>query len=89
MNEWITEFPTEEGWWWFWGHRYGLDGGGKLHAKPELCAVQVSKTANGYLYIADGQFMFESEVLYPHFKKMDAPTDFPVIEYINGEKYNA
>lgn len=82
MNNWITEFPTEEGWWWFWGHRYGLDGNGNLHSDPELCAVKVVAIPKGFMYIADGQFMYESEVLYPHFKKMDVPKDLPEIEYV-------
>jgi hypothetical protein len=82
MNDWITEFPTEEGWWWFWGHRYGLNENGNLESDPELYAVRVIALSKGFMYIADGQFMYESEVLYPHFKKMDVPTDLPEIKYV-------
>jgi hypothetical protein len=80
MNEWITEFPTEEGWWWFYGHRYGVNGIGELSSAPELCAVKVVAVRSGFMWVADGQFMYESEVLYPHFKKMNCVPSFPKIQ---------
>ena len=88
MSKWITEFPEEEGWWWFFGHRFGLNGIGELSGAPELCPVKVRVVRNGHMYIADGSFMYKSEVLYPHFKKMDdVPANFPTIEYKDGHSY--
>jgi len=79
MSLWITEFPTEEGLYWFYGYRYGKDGYGEDN-KPELMTVKVRKIANGgCMYVANGQFMDESEVECPHFLKVTTP-ELPCID---------
>ena len=75
---WSTEFPKEKGDYWFYGYRYGKVSVGR-ECKPELMFVEVSGCSNGLLYIAAGQFMYESEVEEPHFKKIDLP-ELPKME---------
>ena len=69
---WTTEFPQSEGLYWFYGYRYGKKDYPKDN-KPELMLVKVLKCSNGVRYVADGQFMFESEVKEPHFQKVILP----------------
>ena len=69
---WSTEFPQEEGWYWFCGYRYGKMWGDRVN-KPELIFVEVSKCVNGLMYAANGTFMFKSEVEEPHFQKAILP----------------
>jgi hypothetical protein len=69
---WITKFPQKEGLYWFYGYRYGKISCGHK-CEPELMLVKVSKCANGFMHVADGQLMFESEVEEPHFQKVILP----------------
>ena len=75
INPWFTKFPTEEGLYWFYGYRYGKRSCGSA-CEPELMLLRVMKCANGFLYNAEGQFMYESEVEEAHFQKIDIP-EFP------------
>ncbi len=79
MKKWITEFPTEEGKYWFYGYRYGKysDKAKTQKNKPELMYVEINKCANGFMYVASGHFMFRNEVEEPHFQKVDLP-ELPV-----------
>ncbi len=52
---WTTEWPTEPGWYWFYGHKYGED------REPEFGIVRVHEISNGVMHTLDGQFMFQSE----------------------------
>jgi len=72
MSEWTTEFPTEEGLYWFYGYRYGKISCGSTN-EPELSKVDVHVVKNGFMYIADGQFMYEGDVEQPHFQKITPP----------------
>ena len=72
-DDWQTEFPKEEGKYWFYGYRHGKMGIMKKENKPELMYVEVRKISKGFLYVASGRIMFESEVECPHFKKIDLP----------------
>ena len=47
--------------------------------EPELIYVEVRGCSNGFLYIAAGQMMYESEVEEPHFMKVDLP-ELPEME---------
>ena len=78
MNNWIKEFPTEPGSYWFYGYRYGKISCGH-DCEPELIFVEVSKISNGFMYVANSQFIFESEVEEPHFKKVELP-ELPELE---------
>lgn len=52
---WTLEWPTEPGWYWFYGHKYGED------RDPEYGMVRVFQAANGLMHTLDGHFMFPSE----------------------------
>jgi len=82
MNKWTKEFPTEEGTYWFYGYRWGRISMGEKE-KPVLAFVRVHRTGKGgkgpMLYIADGHFLYKSEVEDAHFLKADLP-DLPIIE---------
>lgn len=67
MNKWIKEFPTKEGWYWFYGYRF------KSSAKKELCIVQVWKISNGLIHICNGNFMFKNETGKGKFIKATLP----------------
>lgn len=69
---WSKEFPTEEGDYWFYGYRYGRISCG-TKCEPEWMRVEVHKSASGLLYIAEGQFMYKSEVEDAHFMKIEYP----------------
>ena len=73
MKQWTNEFPTKPGWYWFYGYRWGRISCGNKET-PRLMTVRVDKVNGGYIYIADGHFMYESEVEDAHFKKLDEPT---------------
>jgi len=79
-NEWTTEWPTEIGTYWFYSYRYGKGDSYpdnkpelSLMKVPELLLMTVFEISNGLMYIADGQFVFESEVEEPHFQKAILP----------------
>lgn len=74
--KWLTEFPQSEGWYWFYGYRYGKywgTGENRTLNKPELMLVEVNKCANGFMYVANGAFMYNSEVEKPHFLEAVVP----------------
>jgi len=74
MSKWSREFPKEEGCYWFYGYRYGkYDRPNGETVKPELMFMEVHRCANGFMYVASGQFMYESEVEEAHFMKVDLP----------------
>ena len=79
MKKWTTEFPTEEGYYWFYGYRFGKDRGFGKKNKPELMFTEVREVANGMMYVANGNFMFPNEVEEPHFQKVELP-EFPKME---------
>ena len=58
MNEpgvWTKEWPTEPGWYWFYGHLYGED------RDSEYGIVRVYEISNGVMRTIDGQFMYEAD----------------------------
>ena len=76
---WSTKFPKKEGWYWFYGYRYG-----KLSpfepCEPEICFVNVRRFGDGnWSYVADGQFLYAKDVEEAHFKKVDFP-QFPKLK---------
>ena len=70
--EWTKDWPSEEGHFWFYGYPYGKISCGQI-CKPELMLVKVRKGLNCFIYIANGQFMYKSEVEEAHFKKAAMP----------------
>lgn len=71
-DRWTTEFPEEEGFFWFYGYRYGKISVGRL-AEPELLFVKVIKISVGYMHITQGSYMWESETEDAHFMKVKLP----------------
>jgi hypothetical protein len=69
MNtKWQDTFPQEEGYYWFYGWRFdrinritGKPNTGKPD-KPRLHLVDVRKASNSFMYVTDGNFMYESEI---------------------------
>lgn len=76
--KWTTEFPKEPGLYWFYGYRWGRISVGRP-AKPELVLVRVQEISNGFMYVANGAFMFPKETEEPHFCKAELP-EFPEIK---------
>ena len=83
MN-WKKGFPTKEGFYWFYGYRWGKISMGE-NQKPKYYFVDVGKTSNGFMYIADGNFMFESETEEAYFQKIIFPSPPKFFENINRE----
>lgn len=55
--DWRSEFPTEPGVYWFWGHRFKGD------EEERLLYVTVKSNSSGNIFvIANDNFMFKSEV---------------------------
>jgi hypothetical protein len=71
-EEWTREFPKEEGYYWFYGKRYGVSSLSK-DKPPELMLVKVNKIRNGFSYVADGQFMYRTEPTEYYFQKAKLP----------------
>ena len=88
---WTNEWPTEEGYYWFWGYPYGksiVEGRGLGDSKPSLSVIHVSPISNGMMVTRDGSFWFSEEwnrsneyVTGGHglFLKMDEP-DMPTLK---------
>jgi hypothetical protein len=72
---WTTEFPKEEGDYWFYGYRYGKKSCGH-DCKPEWMTLKARKCANGLLFSANGQFMYKNELEESWFTKLILP-EFP------------
>jgi len=71
-DDWTTEFPKEEGHFWFYGYRYGKVSCVQSQ-KPELLFVKVRKISNGYMHITEGHCMWENEVEDAHFQRVKLP----------------
>ena len=83
MNKWTKKFPDRSGHYWFYGYRFGKyfgdpEKGGTLN-KPELCHVKVRECMNGFMVVADGHFMYESEIEQGHFMPIELP-EFPELD---------
>ena len=76
--KWTKKFPKKEGDYWFYGYRYGKVSCGHP-TEPEMMRLQVRKCANGFMYTAEGQFMYEKEVEEAHF----CPIEYPELPEID------
>jgi hypothetical protein len=65
-NEWTPDWPTEPGWYWFYGHMYGEE-------KRSAGVVRVSKISNGLIHVLDGNFMWPKEGHRGVFQRLPAP----------------
>ena len=77
-NKWVSKFPNKEGLYWFYGYRYGKKDFIENNEK-EFMLVDVRKIQNGFLTVANGQFMNESEIEEALFCKTKYP-DIPKME---------
>ena len=70
MNEhvstWTSEWPTKDGWYWFYGRKYGEE-------KHSFGTVRVRKISNGIMRVLDGQFMWKAEGHIGFFQPLDFP----------------
>lgn len=57
MTMWTTEWPTESGFYWFYGFLWGYRNGDK----PRLVSVEVSPISNGIMYVTKGSFIYKRE----------------------------
>ncbi len=74
-KQWTEEFPTEPGFYWFYGYLYGHKFG------PEFALIEVLKASNNNMaYIAHGKIVYKKDVVLPHFQKADLP-ELPVLEW--------
>ena len=60
-NPHCVTWPTEPGYYWFWGYCYGKDRG------KELVLCKVGQIANGLMVSANGHFIFKQKVEEPMF----------------------
>ncbi len=72
VRKWTKEWPKKEGYYWFYGYRYGRISC-STSCDPEYCLVDVRKCANGMMFTTNGQFLFKSEPEEAHFQKVDLP----------------
>ncbi len=71
-SKWTNKWPEEEGFYWFYGYRFGkIVCGAK--AEPELVMMNAYKISNGFMYVDMSGFMYESEVEEPYFQKAIIP----------------
>ena len=76
-KKWTKSWPTKPGYYWFYGYRYGKISCGR-ECDPELMIVEVRKTkGNDVCFIANGQFMYKSEVEEAHFQEAILPSTLP------------
>lgn len=70
MSDWVKGFPNSESDYWFYSYRYG-------DKKPELQLLKVREISNGFMMIADGQFVWKHESEDPYYMVAELPTEFP------------
>lgn len=57
-DKWETEWPTKAGCYWLFGWQYKYDK--EQGKKPKFIFVEVRKIENGFIHVANGQFMYKS-----------------------------
>ena len=65
---WTTEWPTEPGWYWFFGFRFK-----SRDRPPELATVRVHKTMKGVARVGGASFMYRGEGDHGVWAKLDTP----------------
>lgn len=74
MNKWTKKFPTKKGLYWFYGYRYGRKSIALPDHEKKFILVKVYHDAlKNPMYIAEGQFMYQSEVEEALFCKATYP----------------
>jgi len=65
---WTKEWPTESGFYWFYGFLWSRDGD-----KPELISIEVIQASNAIIYVAKGSFIYKTENHVGFWNKADLP----------------
>lgn len=60
IETWTRGFPTEEGYYWFYGYIFGPPG---KFEKPRLEQLQVRKVSNGLAYFMQASFLDPVDML--------------------------
>ena len=55
MSEWTAEYPSEEGWFWFYGYPSEC---AKRFKDCQLMPVQVRKASKGFMVCTEARFLF-------------------------------
>ncbi len=63
---WTSEYPTNPGWYWFYGRHYGDE-------KHSMGVVNVFPIQNGVCHTLNGQFMFKQDKHEGVFSPIDKP----------------
>ena len=69
-SEWARKWPTELGWYWFYGDPHSKKSGDKF---KRLYPVKVNKIINGLSCVVEGHYMFKSEASDGLWTKMIVP----------------
>lgn len=71
-NEWTSDWPTEPGWYWFYGYKYG-------EARLSIGTVSIKTISNGIMTVMDGHFMYQQEGHVGVFQRIPTPVIPPHI----------
>lgn len=66
QHEWTPDWPTEPGWYWFYGNKYG-------ESRVSMGTVRVDRISNGVMTVMDGHFMYPSEGHVGVFQRLPTP----------------
>lgn len=69
-NAWSSEWPTEPGWYWFYGNYAGERASGM---KPMLRPMEARQISNGIMYIGWGTFLYKHEFGTAQFLPLTEP----------------
>jgi len=78
MEYWTDDWPTEVGWYWFYGTRFG-------ERESELCLVEACQASNALMYITHGHFLYKGKSCVGKWQKAVLPT-LPELNNIEGGK---
>ena len=68
---WTKAWPTEPGWYWFYGILWPSRDG--KYDRIEITTVDVRKIANGFMHVTHGSFVYEEEGHRGYFKRIEMP----------------
>lgn len=84
MKEWTKEWPTEPGWYWFFGWPYsGEKDSGR---EPELNTVEVIEIPNDLVFVRRGSFWYKSDGGEGLFRKATVPPLPNVAKFSDGTR---
>lgn len=81
---WTKEWPTEPGWYWFYGHQWRA----MYDEASELVPIKVERCSNAWLYGAGSHFLYKAEGargLWTPAIMPDLPADYQIEEVLKEE----